>query len=246
MQSLGVRNMQSLSVSNAQTQTLLTPFFWGDCSRESYSNNDPVPTWNDFGSGGNDATQGTAGARPTFKTTGGPNNMPYLFLDGGDYFRVPFGFATNPFTLFVVGSWSAGSFPAFLAEYVSTDPGYLSLGLLDDLGTAKVAIHNVGVDSEFGDLALGPGDFALVEFASSGISGGNITVTPYKNGTAGSNLSLTLLENAGSSTSLIGATTDGTTDFLTGNLSEMILYTSLLTTEERQTVEAYVMNKYDF
>lgn len=66
------------------------------------SDDDPVTTWADQSGNGNDATQGTGGAKPTFKATAGPGGLPCVRFDGGDFLTLTTALARSDYTLFAV------------------------------------------------------------------------------------------------------------------------------------------------
>jgi hypothetical protein len=69
-----------------------TPSLWFDGSdidgdgtyNSAYADGDPVTTWVDKGALGVDATQATAGAKPTYRAGGGPGAEDAIEFDGGD------------------------------------------------------------------------------------------------------------------------------------------------------------------
>jgi hypothetical protein len=56
---------------------------WYAADTESYANNDAVATWHDRSPNAYDATQGTAGYKPVFKTNI-LNGLPMILFDGSD------------------------------------------------------------------------------------------------------------------------------------------------------------------
>jgi hypothetical protein len=76
------------------------------------NDNDPVATWLDSSGNGNNATQGTAGARPLYKT-GIINGLPVVRFDAtDDHMDTPNNvFTGNPFSVFIVfsGTVAAGT-----------------------------------------------------------------------------------------------------------------------------------------
>lgn len=78
---------------------------WQDSARTTAvtANNDPVGAMDDLSTGGNHLLQGTAGARPTYKT-GQINSRPALSFDGGDFLKMAGAIASvaQPVTRWVV------------------------------------------------------------------------------------------------------------------------------------------------
>jgi hypothetical protein len=58
------------------------PFARYRASELALDDDDPVATWEDEGSGGNDLTQATAGLRPTYKATDGPGGVASVLFEG--------------------------------------------------------------------------------------------------------------------------------------------------------------------
>jgi hypothetical protein len=77
---------------------------------QALNDDDAVSTWTDSSGNGNDATQGTGSAKPTFKTNI-LNGEPVIRFDGGDRlaFATEYIFdVANP-TIFVVANLTSGS-----------------------------------------------------------------------------------------------------------------------------------------
>jgi hypothetical protein len=202
------------------------------------SDNDAITTWTDSSGQSNNATQGTGAAKPTYKTNI-QNGKPVARFDGGDFLDITTtGFANSAFTVFVAMSYSSGSFPAFFAEISGGSNGYVALG---GDNANQMAISKTGIATSSSNLSIG--SFAQFCYKSAGISGGNITVTPYKNGTQGSG-DLSLTSVATNTNTEIGASKGGSADFLVGDIAEIIYYNSQLSDVNRQSVESYLTTKY--
>ena len=77
------------SVSSAFQPLDLAPALWLKADAITGLNDaDAVTTWVDASVNGRDATQSTAGAKPTYKT-GILNSKPVVRFDGGDWFPLP-------------------------------------------------------------------------------------------------------------------------------------------------------------
>lgn len=72
------------------------------------ADNDPVALWEDQSGNGNDATQGTAGNKPTFKATDGPGSRPCIRWDGNDFLTLAVALARPNYTIFAVLRPDAG------------------------------------------------------------------------------------------------------------------------------------------
>jgi hypothetical protein len=75
-------------------------------SELALSNNDPVATWADEGSGGNDLTQGTAGLRPVYKGSEAVNGHPTVKFDGDALATAAYSAAlAQPNTIVAIVEW---------------------------------------------------------------------------------------------------------------------------------------------
>jgi len=81
----------------------LAPTAWYAARKESYSDTDSVPTFNDQSGNGNDATQGSATLQPTFDVDG-LGGRPALVFDGSDYLQSAGWTNALPNTVLVVGN----------------------------------------------------------------------------------------------------------------------------------------------
>jgi len=212
---------------------------WLDASHEALNDGDAVSTATDLSGSGNNAVQATPSAKPTYKT-GIVNGKSVYRFDGGDHIVCSsLGFASSAFTIFVVMSYSSGNYPALLAEMSGTSDGYVSLG---GDNANKVAISKVGITTSASNLALTSGFLALT-YKSAGVSGGNISLTPYRNKVAGSG-ALTLSGLSTNANIDIGASKNGNADFFTGDIAEIIVYNTQLSDANRELIEDYLMAKY--
>ncbi len=71
-----------LGVGKAAAVVVPNPVEWLEADTLALSDGDPVGTWTAIA--GNDATQGTAAAKPTWRLTGGPNGLPSVEFDAVD------------------------------------------------------------------------------------------------------------------------------------------------------------------
>lgn len=205
---------------------------WLDASQIAGLNDgDAVATWNDASGNANNATQGTASARPLYKVNI-KNGKPALLFDGvDDGFTLTTGLNLSAYTVFVVlaqtdavnGSVSfikAGdpyNYHSLTPTAVHHQPGGLTV--MSTYATATVA-----------------GDWAMTEAYRSGT-----TLYIGKNGTfdAGQASSINW------QTDLIGAPYNGGAQYnMVGYIAEMLVYDSGLVAGDRQLVEAYLIAKY--
>lgn len=83
-----------------------------------------------------DLSQGTAGARPAYAASGGPNNAAFANYDGvDDVLSASFSAISQPFTLFLVNKWDA-AFAANSRAYSNTG----SVGVLLQRNTNNTTV----------------------------------------------------------------------------------------------------------
>ena len=194
------------------------------------SNGSTVTTWVDKSGNGNNATSvGT----PTYGTN-------LVLLGGSAYFTVP-GVSANSSNeaLFIVVNWSSSGadYPAFIAtsldggRYLSTEKASQTLFgssyyvATTSVGTAGATPYNTQI---------------MVEMMTT-----SLVNTVYTNGgNAGSPVSVTY---SGGGTTIIGTGIHGSpqgSQYLTGNLYEILIYNTAFTTTQRQQVEGYLTWKW--
>lgn len=207
------------------------------------SNNDPVTTWADSSGNSNDVTQGSAGAKPTYKTNI-HNGKPSLSFDGGDSLANASLSATVSLntgcTIFVVFSHTIGSSLGswkYIQRIDSSVSGYLILCSPNgNAGGEDEAWVDVNGTTAARFTGLNDGVAHILGIKYSGT-----VATPYIDGTAGSTVSGTISNAA--NRLYIGSNNAGSENF-NGYISEYIAYNSQLSDADRQSVEGYLRSKY--
>lgn len=204
---------------------------WWKADALSLSDGDAVATWT--ATTGTNFTQSTAGQKPTYKTSI-INGYPVLRFDGGDRM--------------VATGFSGGDRPTlfFVIKPSSTSP----VGFFDSAPYSAHVARNytAGVwewwaNSPNTSLGLANTNAVLLTFKMNE-SGGTRTVTYYKNGTE---ISANTAANANPvtwSNPEVGSINNGDTAFYTGDIAEILIYNSVLNDADRETTEAYLMDKY--
>lgn len=205
------------------------------------SDNSSVASWNDRSSSGNNFSQGTSSKRPTWNQSG-LNNLYTVTFDGSDDNMVHpnttlssenlFSNGSNTFSVFVVG------------KSTSTSVQRTFFGKAGGWGGS--ATYNIGTDK---------GDFALKLRGKTIDVDGNTGFNYHSsvwNGTQ--NLyyvnGLILDTSTSGSASIqsynisIGATNNGASDYLAGDLAEVIVFSRNLDDNERKYVENYLKLKW--
>lgn len=190
---------------------------------------DPVTTWADSSAAGNDASQTTASAKPTYKT-GILNSLPVVRFDGGDYLTCGTLVSHDDLTVFVVCNKTSGT--GNRALFVTDKYGvYSSLSSSNHWG-AFIGTGHIGVtplDSRYTAARAvfhRPAQFGVCEIALDGTGpsvGGSAPTT--RTGTA------------------IGADPSGI-QFHIGDIAEVIVYSRRLKPSEVVQVEEYLIDRY--
>lgn len=206
---------------------------WLDASQEAFANNDPVGTATDWSGQGHNATQGTAGQQPTFKTNI-INGLPVFRFDGtADNLG---GIATSNAarTVFIVlqkrsavtgDSQVAISFNNTITAVIFTNSGFFASGY----GWYAPA-------TAIGGTVTNPNILGM-KFSSAS------SVTPYVNGTAGTPFDPDNDYSSGNAFRL-GSTDTGPNNPSDIDIAEVIIYDTALSDSDRDSVESYLGTKY--
>ena len=207
------------------------------------SDGGPVSAWGDSSGSGLDVTQ-SGTARPTYKTNI-LNGKPVVRFDGIDDQLVKSSVTISSLagpdtgTIFVLQKQPTPSSPTVTFNIASG-------------GSNRINLHLTFYDSfyfDFGNFEAGrvsanqPGGWNVgyhVVVCRRGGSGGNIWVDgkSVATGTFGN-----LLDTAASGAIRVGS--DGAGIFFSGDIVELFIYNSALSTEDRQAMEDYLGSKYN-
>jgi len=197
---------------------------------------DTIQTWTDSGSNGNNPTQATAGSRATYKTNI-INGLPVLRFNGtsNQYgITLDTGIALNNYSLFVVHR------PTSASQYgmvFGSTTGNSDAELLDMNypSAGKIGTYHAGPGNIGGAYSFTSGTPLISSFVASSGTG-----TPYNNGTAQSS-GTTATQTV--SNWVLGNYTTGSY-YYTGDIAEIILYSSGLSAANRISIENYLASKY--
>lgn len=189
---------------------------------------DPVATWEDSSSNNNDATQGSAGNRPTYQTNE-INGLPVVRFDG-----------SNDFLNLVDLSALTSAEIFFVLKVTNTSGGHL-------LGTAGSNHYPFSGDSNlyesFGTNArkdgIAPG-VTVSNFHRYSIYSAAGDYAMFHNGS--SIFSTASNTVAFSAAPKIGD--NGSLNFIAGDIAEIILYDHKLSSGDRTAVQEYLAGKY--
>lgn len=195
---------------------------WLDASQiTGLGDGDPVATWPDESGNGNNATQPSSGARPTYQTNE-INGLPIIRFDGVDD-ELSFILTTpQPFTMFFVAkeitpAASGYGIPAWRMGYDSAS----QLFLYGNTGFALPCTRDTSPHLFGGKASAGNGQ---MYFDGGGLGGTSPT------------------DAAWSGTSYLCS--NGAGGFYQWDMAEFIIYDSALSDVDRQAVENYLAAKY--
>jgi len=198
-------------------------------------NGDPVATWVDSSINGNDATQSTPAAQPTYQTNE-INSLPCVKFDGSDGMMSVTEAALKPFTKFaVVNITNTAIFRTILS---STTAGACqwrieqTSGLQNFLSqsTANIASSSTGVST---------GSWLQLAISYSAIGEYAFYLNGVLDGAGTNNVAFSSAQTA------IGSQSgDGTAEQWLGDIAELIVYDTVLSAGDRSLVEGYITTKY--
>jgi hypothetical protein len=193
---------------------------------------DPVTTWEDSSSANNDATQGTAALKPTYRTNQ-INGKAAVSFDDGDHLASALSMATKPFSVFAVANFTNFSVPRTIL-------GQSSAGGLQFRGNTtprqeilKAETASIGVSTSA--LSTGTNYRLAATYSNTGV------FTFYLNGTADG--TGTNDQTFTASTAKVGDNRDGAESML-GLIAEILFYDSVLSAGDRGSVNSYLATKY--
>jgi hypothetical protein len=208
---------------------------WLDASDSSTitHNSNAISQWSDKSGSGNHATQSTATNKPTL-TASAQNGKPVITFDGtNDYLTSTSLNISQPYSIFAVAKTTIGSGRDYIFDGVTNDSDR-SMVALNKSGTVQVQSSS-GVWSNSNINT--PTDYFTFSSTYNGTNGligiNGTTVSNFNTGTR--NLSNGLR---------IGANWTASGDFLEGNIAELLIVNSTLSTNYRQQIEGYLAHKW--
>lgn len=218
---------------------------WWKADSLVLNDNDPVSAWADSSTSGFDLSAVTT-ARPTYKSTGGPNSKPSISFDG----------AANVLTrasVPILSLVSTNQCHIFIVQYqVGTKANNCSLnfnGITVPLLNTHLTFSNT-LFWDFGNAGAGQGRISVAQPSGWDDSWRMVQLIRESpnSGTSrirdqGSQLTsgaVTQAMTAATATLSVG----GGNQFLQGLISEVIIYNVALSTTDRQSIEAYLNAKY--
>jgi hypothetical protein len=208
---------------------------WLAADRESLSDNDPVSTASNGGSGGGNPTA-AGSARPTYKTGITPSGKPVFRFDGSANVLV---FGSDPIAS---GASSLFAVVKLLSTPSSYDPVYIAAASFTGqrmcLKTSSATWGTFAGSDENASSTLSTGTWYLLEMLNAaGAGGGNFYVSGVSDGTYAT-------EPYGSGDVAQVGAEQGPSRFSNIDIAAIVMYDTVLSAGNRADVEAYLTSRY--
>lgn len=183
------------------------------------------------------------------------NGLPVIKFSGDDYMKLPEFLDSPNLTIFFVvkSSGVTGSQYRYFFDFGETTQKQIHLTKdATDFEKFYVQSNYVNPDT-WGITAKGTGNPFVFHITTARLEGNNSSI--YYNGIQeGTGIELNTYDTSttwaydglpdGTSSPTIGARDSSPVDKMTGDIAEIIIYTRALSSEERESVEAYLKNRY--
>jgi hypothetical protein len=207
---------------------------WLDATQIASTDGTALSSWSDASGGGHHATQGTGAAQPTYQTNE-LNGKPVVRFDGTDDFMglgdLSLVFPTAATLLVVYGI--TGTEDRYSVFENTSNNGYWSysggVGYFCAFRTARIDGYPAAMPETGTNLV------SVVSSAS--------TYQVYLDGTGQGAQAAGYSAGGGGNVYEIGRGT-GTSEYLAGDIAELLIYNSALSNGDRTTVEAYLTAKW--
>ncbi|MBT4762215.1 MAG: hypothetical protein HOO06_10995 [Bdellovibrionaceae bacterium] len=224
-------NDQSITSTAPQLTVEFTPLaisgvaLWLDASQLNLSNNDSVSSWTDLSGKDNHSEQATAGSQPTF-LTGQLNSQPAVSFDGtDDFLQLTTAITMTPATVFIVGRYNAST----TMPYMGNDTNNAFIGYAGGSVYYFSTIDNISVTNAL------PSSYQIYA-ANAYPTGTDSTISIDGASVVTGDLSL------GASSILYIARRNA--ERFNGDIAEVIIYETNLSTAQVSQVESYLSDKY--
>ncbi|MBV6485012.1 MAG: hypothetical protein KFKLKKLM_01559 [Flavobacteriales bacterium] len=214
--------------------------FWLDAFQQNGTNGSDVSSWNDFSGNNNHANQTTSNRRPKFSTNA-INGMPAVQFDGGDdmlEISANNNFNSNMVSHFLVYETSTLNAGANLILNMDFDEASNLLFSYATPTSSIGMIKNSSNSAKYNTMSLS-GTNQIASFLWNGTIG---TLKGFLNGTNGFTTTNCINTASGHNRTRIGAF--NTNYKFKGKIAEIIYFTSILNSAERNIIENYLAAKY--
>ena len=234
---LAHRVMMGAAKGKAPDELSTAVFRWYDASQiAGLSDGDPVSQWDDESVNADHAVQATGSKQPTYKT-GIINGWPVVRFDGGDVLEFSEIFDSSGATahMFVVADHTGGTAGALLSTRPTapTNAGwtwrYNNATQQTYFHTGHSPLLTNTVADQFNILEIRR-DGLDVEIGANGTLASSVTISGYSASSYGK--------------TSIGAEAGGAGSFLTGDVPEIAIYSSLLSAADRLALLQHFKAKY--
>jgi len=246
----GVLDVKNWGTIQRLPQTSLE--LWLKADSLDLANGAAVTSWKDSSGNGHEFVQASASAQPDFVASDSDfNNQPLVHFDGDDALATTFSSDLNPnnFTAFIVSTVDAddGNYHG-IVENRDGNTGWILYARMS--GSANYWQWRTGTGSAVTVMSAGsdtvvpntPSIVTLRMSGSDGAGGGTTTQNLFVNGV--SEVTSSAVFTKKTATTAMPILGDVGSFELTGQMAEVIIYSSALSDEERKQVETYLANKY--
>lgn len=201
-----------------------------------------VETWTDLSGNGNHCTQSNSSLRPT--STAGANNLPTVNFSGSSqWMQFPQGFAnfTQGMTLFVVGKVNAGSSNGRWLEFANgASNNNIQFGQ-NGQNDYRLSVYSGSTPTHVtAASAIDAGNYHVFEAIHNGANAASLFKDGSQDATSGSMGSIADVTRTGN---FLGKAF-GSSGYLAGQISEVLVYDKILSGSELKTVEKYLIARY--
>ena len=203
-----------------------------------------VSQWTDMSGNANNATQSNSSFQPTL-VTNAINSLPALSFNGtNEYLQLGSGFAnfTAGASIFVVTYPAAlGSYQTWLHFGGSSSNNYLGFEATNTSGSVATYVYNGTTGSVLtATSAITASQYQLMETVYNGSN----TATIYNNGVQkAQSTSMQTAPNTTRTNNYVGQF-GGSTHYVNGQIAEILVYNTALTSVQKAAVEAYIYGRY--
>ena len=222
------------SISTFDPTTISGLFLWLDANTNVLTTGSNVYQWNDRSSSGYNFVQSSSSSQPITGTN--YNSLQLLNFTSSKYMQnTTMTFPAPPYTIISVGYTTVGGYGRLIA---GVPDAYLFFGSGSGVTQFATFVGRGGWNDVSTDVpGTSVSSMCLMEMTNSGTSNGLI---PYVNATA-------LTEKNGTASACTGlylGTSGGGGQPWSGYVGEILMYNSVLTTNQRQSIEGYLAWKW--
>lgn len=197
-----------------------------------------LASWNDLSGNGYTASQGTGSQRPTYETNVLNGKPVVRFAQSSTQFLATSALSLGPdYTLFAVADSSGGSLPEVFIGADVTGGTRIWQFRFNTGDVEAIAFSSGGAFTATQTATLASFNYLTMRTDAS-------TVQAFVNGTGGASTGISGTLNSGSQNVVLGDRNTVGGSGLTGDIAEVLIYNTALSTTDRQTVESYLASKW--